>query len=51
MVVLLQEGTISCPSNERLAITYIKGALARTGDVVFGLTPDDTRKVTPLVVE
>ena len=46
-----RRGTISYPSNERLTATYIKGALARTGDVVFGLTSEDARKVTLLVVE
>lgn len=46
-----RRGTISYPSNERLVTSYIKDVLARTGDVVFGLTPEDTRKITPLVVE
>lgn len=46
-----RRGTISYPSNERLAATYIKGALACTGDVVFGLTSEDTCKASSLIVK
>lgn len=45
------EGDVPHVSNEHLVTSYIKDVLARTSDVVFGLTPEDTRKITPLVVE
>ena len=43
------EGDVPHVSNEHLVTSYIKDVLARTSDVVFGLTSEDARKVSSLV--